>query len=335
MLKTAYSWGLALVALHGCHDAQPRNQNRSQYQHKVIEGPLDNELFDNESLQPDESRRHISPADQSVEYARRRDRTGTVPRDRKRQKRQRNPRRQRSRFDAEKSILAELGPLLSTHPHWMVPKIPTSAAMELGDRISKSIVPVYASLTALDERIVTPQWIGVIGEGLPTPESWTIFVGDVRRHSVEYLQYPSCLGTRFVEASKLSHLLQESFVNARLVEETIVRLLATPPPEGTCMSDIYAQVMLILTRERPRSNEKDWSDLVQGFFELYSVVTVMSSLSSTETAIASTARSQFRNMASTIITDPSKVRVYRGQLRVYVSRYAKQIEDHFAQNNLV
>jgi len=256
-------------------------------------------------------------------------------RTRKRQKPPKDRRRPRPELDVERAIMNEIQPLLDIHISWIPPRIHTSAAMELGNRISKAVVPAYAELTGIDERKLSPQWVGIIGDGLPTADSWTIFVDDVRRHTIDYLQYPSCMGTRFVEASKLSNLLQESFVDPRTVEETILRLLASPPPEGACMTETYAQVMLVLSQERPRSNDKDWSDLVNEFYDLYSIVTVVGSLTSTETEMATRAKNQFRTMSRSIMANPSLLRVHTGQLRVHTSRFVKVMQDFVAQSTLV
>jgi hypothetical protein len=260
--------------------------------------------------------------------------TVSDPHSQKRKKQSKKPRRTRPDLDIERTVLIEIQPLLVANPHWFPPRIPTSAAMELGDRISKSIVPVYASFIGIEEVRVTPKWIGVIGDGIPTSDSWTIFVDDVRRSTVDYLRYPSCLGTRFVEASKLSRMLPESYVNARLVEETIVRLLATPPPEGICMTDTYAQVVSVLAQGHSQPRNKDWTDLVNELYDLYSIVTVIGGLSSIENAFATNARDQFRTISRAIITDPSKLRTYKAQLRVNTSRLVKLVEDYLSKGTV-
>ena len=101
------------------------------------------------------------------------------------------------------------------------------------------------------------------------------------------------------------------------------------------MTETYAQVMSTLSQERARSNEKDWIDLVNEFYDLYSIVIVVGSLSASETQLAIQARNQFRAMSRTIMANPGSLRLHTGQLRVYTSRYGKIMQDFLSQGTLV
>jgi hypothetical protein len=189
---------------------------------------------------------------------------------------------------------------------------------------------MYSMLIGVDERRLYPQWSGIVGDGLPTADAWSIYLNELRKQTVEYIQYPSCLCTRFVEASKLSENLHETYIDSSNILETIIRLLANPPPEGTCMSDTYLRVVGALNRNRGILNDNDVSELMNEFYDFYSIVTVMSALGPTEEHIANTARTQFQAIASSIEADTTRLRAYKGQLRHYTSSHSAYAQNFFS-----
>jgi hypothetical protein len=215
-------------------------------------------------------------------------------------------------------------------PELSIPRIATAAAMEFGVSAAKRMIPMYSNLIGVDERQLYPQWTGVVGDGLPTPDAWVIYINDLRKHTVEYLQYPSCLSTRFVAASKLSENLNETYLDSSNVLETIIRLLANPPPAEVCMTENYIKIVSVINRNRRTLNDNDVTELMNELYDFYSIVIVISALGPSEQTMATTARNQFLAVTSSIETDPSRLRAYKGQVRHYTSSHTAYAQNFFA-----